>query len=107
MSNQSSEERVMQQHSGPKPRFPSLRLQFQRQMEAELWRVRRRAAEEEAGEVQAPSGSSDNPSLQAADVLRTAGISLLLFGGKRLDAVACWGGEKNWVSSEVLVSGNR
>ena len=40
------------------------------------------------GEVQAPSGSSDNPSLQAADVLRTAGISLLLFGGKRLDAVA-------------------
>ena len=39
-------------------------------------------------------------------MFRTAGISLLLFGGKRLDAVARWGGEMNWVSSEVLVSGN-
>ena len=83
MSSQSSEE-ITQSHAArhwPKATSPITQATVQRQMEAGLRRV-------EAGR----SGtlwSSDNPSLQAADVLRTAGISLLLFGGKRLDAVVC------------------
>lgn len=71
--------------------------------EAECERAKRRLPWSRGGGEQSmtPWVLSTTLSRLAWCVFRTAVLSSFL-GGKRADAVACWGGEKNWRSSEVL-----